>query len=144
MHMHRAGSAVPEKRTDSVGRAGRNVVFLYFGEFQLNLKPSSNEIIILRTKIKIPVLVRKPFLTEKNTLSGECCRSDKYPFAAKTAKKDVKLERGKIAPLILQISTTPARNKSNEKHCVRVMEAKQTYLRKLFKCNMTETCYTHK
>lgn len=67
-----------------------------------------------------------------------------YLFPTKTAKKDVKLERGKIAPVILQISTTPARNKSNEKHCVRVTDAKQTYLRKLFKCAMTETCYTHK
>lgn len=52
---------------------------------------------------------------------------------------DVKVERGgKTAQLILLVSMKPARNKSNEKHCLRLVEAKQTYLRKLFKFIMTE------
>lgn len=65
------------------------------------------------------------------------------PLLLKLLKKDVTLERGKAAPVILWISTEPARRKSNEKHCVHVIEAKQMYLRKLFKCVMAETCYTH-
>lgn len=56
-------------------------------------------------------------------------------------RKNVQLERGN---LILQISAKPARNKCNENHCVHVRKAKQTYLRKVFKCITTETCYTNK
>lgn len=48
-----------------MGRAGRNFVFLYFGEFQHNPNPSNNEIIILQIKIEVLVLVKKPFLTEE-------------------------------------------------------------------------------
>lgn len=52
--------------------------------------------------------------------------------------------REKPAQLNLLISMKLARNKSNEKHCPHVIEAKQTHLRKLFKCITTETCCTQK
>lgn len=90
------------RRTNPMGRAGRNLVFLHFGEF--NTSPPQAIIKLLFCELKYLHFIQKPFL-QKRKKKRECCISDRHLFATKSEKDDVKLERGRTAPLILQIST---------------------------------------